>query len=514
MSATSVPQDREAARLGHFGYKQVLLRTMGLVRATMVNISTSSVTTAIFTLFAYGLLTGGTSFVWTWAIGFLVLLTVTLMFAELGSGMPIAGALYQWNSRLVSPRYGYLTGWLYVAAQIAIVGAVSYGIAPFIASLFDATLTVGQTQLIAIGFVALCTVINLLGVGPTSTIAAIGAVAEVVGMIVLTVVLLVTGIGNQPAETLVHAHGLTPGSAFLSVGLAALLFGSWPYTGLEMTTDMAEETENASRVIPRAAVTSLVTTFAVGMIFLIIAVLAIPDIGTTFKSANPLEQIIVANTSTGFYKAILVVVIAAVFVCTMTNQALTGRVLFSLARDGKFPFARFVMHVPHATRVPAVSIAIVGALASVMLLFTNAIAVIAVACLTGLFFCYLMVVWAQLVQRLRGRWHPVAWSLGKLSLPMNLLAAGLGTALTVNIAWPRGTDVWYNRYSGFLFVGISLAVAVVYYLIGGRKAREAIDRPLLDTEGAGAEGAVQHEGVPPGPEEGVTTLPAPAAPIV
>jgi amino acid transporter len=273
-----------------------------------------------------------------------------------------------------------------------------------------------------------------------------------------------------------------------------MLFGSWAYTGLEMTTDMGEETENASKVIPRAAVTSLVTTFAVGMVFLIVAVLAIPDLAATFKSASPLETIIVGNTSTGFYKVILLVVILAVFVCTMTNQALTARALFSVARDGKFPFARQVMLVPQSTKVPAVAIIIVGLGASVMLLFTNAIAVIAVACLTALFFCYMMVVWALLLQRLRGRWSPVGWHLGRWSLPVNVLAAVLGAGLTLNIAWPRGSDVWYNRWSGFLFVGIGLALAALYYLLGGRKVRESIDRPLLDTEGAGAKGAVAEPG--------------------
>ena len=389
------------------------------------------------------------------------------MFSELGSGWPIAGALYQWNTRLVGPKYGYATAWLYVASQIAIVGAVAFGFAPFVASLFNATLTVHQQELVGMGIVLLCTLVNLIGVVIASEVAAIGAIAEVVGMLVLTGVLLVTGLGNQSAGVLVHAHGLPPGSGFLAVGLAALLFGSWPYTGLEMTTDMAEETKDASRVIPRAAVTSLTTTFAVGMVLLIAAVSAIPgSIAKTVGSLNPLETIIVGNTSTGFYKVIIAVVCVAVFVCTMTNQALTARVLFSLARDGRFPFARSVQNVPRSTQVPAVAIIVVGVLACVMLPFTSAIAVIAVACLTALFVCYLMVVWAQLIQRLRGKWAPTAWNLGRFSLPVNILAAVFATALTVNIAWPRGTAPWYDRYAGFLFVAAALVCALAYYALG------------------------------------------------
>lgn len=243
----------EVDELKHLGYTQVLHRTMGVVRSTMVNISISSVTTAIFTLFAFGLLTGGTAFIWTYAVGFFVLLLVTLCFAELGSSMPIAGALYQWASRLVGPRYGYVVGWLYVASQIAITAAVAFGIAPFVASLFGWTLDTGDQALVAVAIVLASTLINLAGVAIAS---AVGAVSEVVGMLVITVVLIATGITNQSPAVLFHSGGgLPPGSAFLPVALATMLFGSWAYTGLEMATDMAEETHEASKVIPRAAIT-------------------------------------------------------------------------------------------------------------------------------------------------------------------------------------------------------------------------------------------------------------------
>jgi amino acid transporter len=87
---------------------------------------------------------------------------------------------------------------------------VGYGIAPFVASLFDATLTVGQTQIIAIRFVVLCAIINLIGVRLTAAMARIGAIAEVARMLLLTLVLLVMD-RHQPVGVLVHSGGLPPG---------------------------------------------------------------------------------------------------------------------------------------------------------------------------------------------------------------------------------------------------------------------------------------------------------------
>lgn len=463
-------------QLEGFGYQEVLRRTMGLMRATAVNISTSSVATAIFTLFAFGITTGGTSLlVWTWLIGFVVMLLITLMFAELGASMPLAGALYQWASRLVGPRTGYLTGWLYAASQIALVSAVAYGISPFVASLFDVELTPQQQQLAAIVIILASTALNLVGVMIASAVATIGAVAEVGGMLILIVVLAVVGFGNQPATVLIEPQGLPEDTVILTAFLAAMLFGSWAWTGLEMATDMAEETKDASKVIPRAGISSILTTFAVGMIFLVVAVLAIPgSVEDVVASVNPLQSIIEGNAGTFFYKAIVAVVIIAVFVCAMTNQALTARIIFSLARDRRVPFATGLAKVPHRTQVPNLSTVLVGILSSLIIIFIDALAAITTACLTGLFLCYVLVVWAQLIQRLRGRWSPTEWSLGRLSMPVNVLAAVLGTVLTINLAWPRGDDVWYNRFSSILFVAIVLVVAGIYYAVAGPDVRRAI----------------------------------------
>jgi amino acid transporter len=469
-------EDRD--QLEGFGYQEVLRRTMGLMRATAVNISTSSVATAVFTLFAYGIITGGTGLlVWTWLIGFVVMLLVTLMFAELGSSMPLAGALYQWAARLVGPRTGYLTGWLYAASQIALVSAVAYGISPFIASLFGIQLTPAQQQLAAIILILACTVLNLIGVMIASAVATIGAVAEVGGMVVLIVVLFVTGFGNQPATVLVEAQGLPEDAHMWAAFGAAMLFGSWAWTGLEMATDMAEETKDASKVIPRAGISSIITTFLVGIVFLIAAVLAIPGtVDDIVASANPLQAIIEGNTGAVFYKLIAVVIIVAVFVCAMTNQALTARIIFSLARDRRVPFSSSLAKVPAKTQVPHISTVLVGVIACAIIVFIDALAAITTACLTGLFLCYVLVVWAQLVQRLRGRWTPHQWSLGKFSLPANVLAAVLGTALTLNLAWPRSEDVWYNRYSSVLFVLLVVILAGIYYLCAGDEGRRAIKR--------------------------------------
>jgi amino acid transporter len=343
-------------------------------------------------------------------------------------------------------------------------------------------------------------------VAVASTVASAGAVAEVLAMVGLTVLLLIVGFGNQDADVIFKSEGLPPGTDFLPVALAALLFGSWAYTGLEMTTDMAEETKDAPRVIPRAAVTSLVTTFAVGMVFLVAAMWAIPNVEEAFASAVPLQYIIEGTLSVTLYKIFLVFVIVAVFVCTIANQALTTRIIFSLARDEKFPFSKALQRVPESTRVPALATVLVAVLSGIVIINTDGIAIIATAALSALFFAYQMVVWPAAYMRLTGRWRPVNWSLGSAAPAVYIGAVGLGTGLLVNIAWPRGEDVWYNKWSAEVFIGATLIVTLLYYVLSGRKSREAIGRPLPQTESIGEPGeplvGVDPDPVAPGPAVG------------
>ena len=97
----------------------------------------------------------------------------------------------------------------------------------------------------------------------------------------------------------------------------------------------------------------------------------------------PLQFIIETTLSATIYKIFLVFVIVAVFVCTIANQALTSRIIFSLCRDGKFPFASALQRVPQSTRVPVAATVLVAVLSGVIILNTDGIAIIAVACLSA-----------------------------------------------------------------------------------------------------------------------------------
>jgi hypothetical protein len=82
----------------------------------------------------------------------------------------------------------------------------------------------------------------------------------------------------------------------------------------------------------------------------------------------------------------------------------------------------------------------------------------------------------MLVKRLRGQWPPPGdpakgyFSLGKLGLPINLIAVCWGVFMAINLIWPR-KDVynasepfhWYLQYGAILFIGVVFFGGLAYY---------------------------------------------------
>ena len=90
----------------------------------------------IYSLFAFGLATGGPpSVFWIFIVGAGQLL-VALIFGEVVSQYPIAGGIYPWTRRLWGKRYAWMAAWVYIWALIVTIVAVAEFGSGFLASLF------------------------------------------------------------------------------------------------------------------------------------------------------------------------------------------------------------------------------------------------------------------------------------------------------------------------------------------------------------------------------------------
>jgi amino acid transporter len=152
--------------------------------------------------------------------------------------------------------------------------------------------------------------------------------------------------------------------------------------------------------------------------------------------------------------------------------------MFSMARDNRLPFGRFLSKVNKRTGTPVITGTTVSALAILVLLVNlgqaGVFAAITSVSVVIVYLAYLMVTVPALLHRLRGTslsYGPPVLDLGKWGIPVNLTAVVMGAALCVNIAWPRqevydpdGTSV-VLQYFAAIFVVLTLVAGFFAYRV-------------------------------------------------
>src|ERR1700746_1757982 len=175
-----VPRDDDS-RLANLGYTPQLRRVLGRFANFAVAFTYLSPMVGIYSLFVLGVGTGGPAYVWLTWVPVIGMLLVALVFGELASHYPIAGALYQYSKFSVGPRYGWFVGWFYGIALLITVAAVDTGVVSYVTALFHNWFGTnwnpthhGTILLITIVLLAIQTFGNTIGAGVMGAIARFG----------------------------------------------------------------------------------------------------------------------------------------------------------------------------------------------------------------------------------------------------------------------------------------------------------------------------------------------------
>jgi urea carboxylase system permease len=457
--------NEDVADLASLGYKQELKRNLNFFSNFAISFSFISATTGIFSLFGFGLTTGGPAFIWSWPIVFVGQLLVGLTMGEVASHYPVAGSIYQWTKHLVGNTYSWFSGWIYLVALLATLASVDFGGAPYIAQLMglDAKNHILLVLITAV-IVILQTLINAFSVKLMALINSLGMIAEIVAMIVLAIALFAVGI-HHPFSFTFETAGTSGTGSYLPVFLAAMLTSTWVLFGFDSAGSLAEEVINPRRVVPKAIISSLFLTFIIGGLALWAFVLAIPNLNEAMKAEVPLTYILNKNLGTGISNAFVVLALIAIFVCGTAVQATVSRLLFSFGRDNKIPGSKLWAKMSKKHDTPVAAIVFSGFFTILLVLSSSAESYIVNICVVGIYLAYLSVTVGALFARSRG-WNSTTspWNLGKWGLSVNLLSLIWGLFVIVNLCWPRSPDQpWYLNYSVPLLAIIVLLLGAVYY---------------------------------------------------
>ena len=158
-----------------------LRRELGLREAIAIGVG-GTIGGGIFVLVGAAAGAAGPAALVAFLLGFAASLVIALPYAELACRVPLAGGGYAFARVALGPSWGFVMGWIYWGAYLALSGYVTIGFGGYLASITGLPVPIG-----AVALVAACTVLNLFRVKVSGQLQALAIATAVVGLIGLAI---------------------------------------------------------------------------------------------------------------------------------------------------------------------------------------------------------------------------------------------------------------------------------------------------------------------------------------
>jgi APA family basic amino acid/polyamine antiporter len=309
-----------------------------------------------------------------------------LSYAELSSMFPKSAAEYVFvKNAFKNNLAAFVTGWLITFVAVASAAAVAIGFSSYLTVFFPQS----DPLLSAVALIMALSAINFIGIRESAWMNTTFTFIELAGLAI--VVLAAVLLGSLSQADYYELPPAASGSLSLSigaiVGAAGLIF--FAYFGFENLANIAEETKNAPRTIPRALVISIAITTG---IYILIAVSAVALVGWESLSSSdaPLAQ----ATEKAFGRT-GVTVLTAIALFATSNTVLMmlvagSRIMFGMSRERALPAALGRVH--SATKTPWIAVALMMLLTvALVALFRGSISAVANIAVFSIFMVYVAV---------------------------------------------------------------------------------------------------------------------------
>jgi basic amino acid/polyamine antiporter, APA family len=352
-----------------------LKRQLGLFPATNIVVA-NMVGAGIFT--TSGLLMKGLHdpilMMVLWVVGGIIAICGALSYGELGAAMPGAGGEYLFLSKLYSPLYGFLSGWVsFMVGFSAPIAASALGFSEYFcravnvlpASLDKAGILspVWTGKLLAISIILIFTFIHYRGIKYGARIQNVLTVLKVVLIMTLLIAGFTSGKGDM--SNFSKGSSITPGfTGWKTIGLS-LMWIMFAYSGWNASTYLGAEIKNPSKVLPRSL---LYGTGIVIVLYLGINMLYIYGINPeAMKGVISVGGLAMGNLFGRSADILCSLLIAFALFSSLSAFIIIGpRVYFSMAKDGLFFKSVGKIHPKY--QVPSNSILLQCAIAVIMIL--------------------------------------------------------------------------------------------------------------------------------------------------
>ncbi|MFT8889079.1 MAG: APC family permease [Ethanoligenens sp.] len=377
-------------------------------------------------------------------IGMVAMLFTGMSYRIMSKEYPLAGSVYLYVQKGISPQMGFLTGWsilldyFLMPATVVIIGS-SFGHAMF---------PLIPTWAWAIVFILFSTITNLIGVdwmSKCSWVLFVLQIVVIVAFIICTIRLLASGSIHFNTISLYNPKGFRLSGVFQATGIVIL-----SYLGFDAISTLAEEAVNPKKTVGRAIIWSILLSGIIFFLTTFFAGMAYPD----YQKLNPNSAFLdVIRFVGGQWLTVLTTIVLIVsfgLATCQTSQAAVARVLFAMGRDGVLP--KVLGRVSKKRRTPYVAILFVGVIITPIALLISLDIIstmVSFGALVGFIFLNFTIIWMFCIKERKLQTERSAAAFAKY-----LLFPLIGLAITLAIF----VNLGFNAHIvGFTWLAIGVA---------------------------------------------------------
>lgn len=265
-----------------------------------------------------------------------------LSYAEMASAYPKAGADYEYSRRGLGARSAFVVGWVIIAGNLIAAAAVALGFGGY----FNRFVEVGGV-VPAVGALAVASLISAYGIRQAMWTSIALCLVELAGLLLVITI----GVPHFGEEDLLLVHGGTAGI------LSASALVMFAFIGFEQIATLAEETNDAPRIVPRAMLLSIAIT---SLLYVLVALASVSIMGWEALSSSdaPLADVVSTVLGSRASDAVAVVALFSTGNTLLLLLVAASRLMYGMAERGALPAALAYVHPRYRTPVVATGAAL------------------------------------------------------------------------------------------------------------------------------------------------------------
>ncbi len=264
----------------------------------------------------------GTQLWLSFLVGAFISIFTALTYAELSTAIPRAAAEYSYFQEAFQNRLGaFLIGWTVIITESFASATVALSFAGYMQGFLDTPITP-----VAVLLLIVLSLVNYYGIEFSSKINLIFTVVEASGLI------LIIYLGLPHLGSVDYLSSPTGFTGVLRG--AALIF--FAYIGFEDIANLAEETSNPERDIPKAFILSMAVT---ALLYVLVALSAVSllDWRELSASSSPLADAAAQSLGANAFLLLSLIALFATANTVLILLIVCSRTIFGMAREGRMP---------------------------------------------------------------------------------------------------------------------------------------------------------------------------------